>query len=108
MMKRQIYEEKYTPEYIEHQKNIDLANRIIKTNTILNVGVFKDDTLIKDGFITRSDAINYMDDIFFVGTMEKLIGIVSPIERGYSIQLISKKTEILNIDELEPLIGKKI
>lgn len=107
-MKRQIYEEKYTPEYIEHQKNIDLANRIIKTNTILNVGVFKDDTLIKDGFITRSDAINYMDDIFFVGTMEKLIGIVSPIERGYSIQLISKKTEILNIDELEPLIGKKI
>ena len=49
-----------------------------------------------------------MDDIFFVGTREKLIGIVSPIERGYSIQLISKKTEILNLDELEPLIGKPI
>ena len=107
-MKRKIYEDKYTPEYIEHQKNIDLANKIIKTKTTFNIGVFKDDTLIKDGFITRSDAINYMDDIFFVGPREKLIGIVSPIDRGYSIKLISKKTEILNIDELEPLIGKKI
>ncbi|NOR85574.1 hypothetical protein GQ473_05650 [archaeon] len=107
-MKRKIYEDKYTPEYIEHQKNIDKANEIIKTKTTFNVGVFKDDTLIKDGFRTRHEAINYMDDIFYVGPREKLIGIVSPIDRGYSIKLISKKTEILNIDELEPLIGKKI
>lgn len=107
-MKRKIYEDKYTPEYIEHQKNIDLANRIIKTKTTFNIGVFKDDILIKDGFKHRHEAVTYMDDIFFVGTREKLIGIVSPIERGYSIQLISKKTEILNLDELEPLIGKPI
>ena len=107
-MKRKIYEDKYTPEYIKHQKKIDLANRIIKTKTILNVGVFKDGTLIKDGFRTAYEATKHMNDIFFVGPREKLIGIVSPLERGYGIKLISKKTEILNIDELEPLIGKPI
>ena len=108
MMKRQIYEDKYTPEYIEHEKKIEMANEIIKTKTIFNIGVFKDDTLIKDGFKHRHEAVTYMDDIFFVGPMEKFIGIVSPIDRGYSIKLISKKTEILNIDELELLLGKKI
>ena len=99
--------DEYTQEYIEHLKRVEKANEIIKTEKIYDYGVYKDGILLKSDIGSRFDAVRYMDDLFFVGRFIKLIGIVSPEDYGYSIELISYKTNILNLEEVEEALGEK-